>query len=74
MTSAEESFLERRRARRAKNRDVSILYGTIHDLQDQVFDLRFERDWWLEAAVDAQLEAESLKRSSPKRASSRRGG
>lgn len=57
------TFLERLRERRERNRDISLLWGQVHDLADVLADARRERDFWQELAINAQLEAEQLKRS-----------
>ena len=55
------TLFQRLRERRERNRDVSLLWGHLHDLTDQLTDARRERDWWSSLAIDAQLEAEQLK-------------
>ena len=55
-------YLERRRERRKQNRDAAFLCSRVHDLSDQLLDVNFERQWWQDIAVDAQLESEQLKR------------
>ena len=55
------TLLKRLRERRESNRDVSLLWGHLHDLTDQLTDARRERDIWQDEAILAQLEAEQLK-------------
>ena len=47
-------YLERRRALRKQKQEADLLCAQIYDLTDQLLDVRFERDWWLNIAVDAQ--------------------
>ncbi len=56
------TLLQRLKERRARNRDVSLLWGQVHDLFDLLTEARSERDFWQEKAVNAELEAEQLKR------------
>ena len=44
-----------------RNRDISLLWGQVHDLSDQLTDARREREWWQGLAIAAQLDAEQLK-------------
>ena len=57
------TFLQRLKERRARNRDISLLWGQVQDLFDLLTEARSERDFWQDEAVNAQLEAEQLKRS-----------
>ena len=56
------SLIERFREWRAQSRDFNALRGHLWDLEDRLTDVRFERDWWQNIAVDSQLEADALKR------------
>jgi hypothetical protein len=50
------TWLKRWREQRALNRDISILWGLMHQLKD-------DRDFWQQVATDVQLENEQLRRS-----------
>ena len=55
------NWLQQWKEQSARNRDISRLWGEIHDLYDELTDAKRERDWWQNLALDAQLEAEQLK-------------
>ena len=55
------NWLQKRRERRERNRDVSLLWGKWHDAEEQLLAVEADRDYWRELAIDAQLEAEQLK-------------
>ena len=55
------NWLQKRRERRERNRDVSLLWGKWHDVEEQLFAVKADRDYWQELAISAQLEAEQLK-------------
>ena len=43
-----------------RGRDISLLWGQVHDLSDQLTDARREREWWQGLAIAAQIDAEQL--------------
>jgi hypothetical protein len=55
------TFCEGIKERRERRRDVIGLLDEIHTLKFQLDEVRLERNWWQEVAIDAQLEAEQYK-------------